>query len=80
MDGFKNSTKTQYSHGGSVKMGSPKAAISSALKAGKVVEKGTGEVYASKAAQKRHEAKESPAYERKEHRKGKYATGGKVPC
>lgn len=36
---------------------------------GKVVEKGSGEVYASKAAMAKHEAKESKAYERKEHRK-----------
>lgn len=36
---------------------------------GKVVEKGTGERYASKAAMAKHEAKESKAYERKEHRK-----------
>jgi hypothetical protein len=41
-------------------------------KGGKVVEKGTGEVYASKAAMKKHEGKESKAQERAEH----YAKGG----
>jgi hypothetical protein len=41
-------------------------------KGGKVVEKGTGEVYASKAAMKKHEGKETKAQERAEH----YAKGG----
>jgi len=48
---------------------------------GKVVEKGSGEAYASKAAMKRHEAKESAAKERAEHGKakgGKMADGGVV--
>ena len=40
-----------------------------------IKEKGTGEVYKSKAAMKKHEAKESPAMERKEHG---YMKGGKV--
>ena len=38
-------------------------------KGGKIVEKGTGEVYASKAAMKRHEARESKAEEAAEHGK-----------
>jgi hypothetical protein len=45
-------------------------------KGGAVIkEKGTGEVYKSKATMKKHEAKESPAMERKEHG---YMKGGKV--
>ena len=44
-------------------------------KGGKVVEKGSGEVYASKAAMKKHEASESKAKERSEH--AGYAKGGK---
>ena len=37
-----------------------------------IVEKGSGERYKSKASMKRHEAKESPAMERREHaKKGK---------
>jgi len=36
-----------------------------------IVEKGSGEKYKSKASMKRHEAKESPAMERKEHSKKK---------
>lgn len=44
-------------------------------KGGKVVEKGTGEVYASKAAMKRHEARESAAEEAAEHGK---ARGGRI--
>jgi len=50
-------------------MGAPPAM----KKGGKVTEKGSGEVYASKAARKRHEAKESPAEEAAEHGK---AEGG----
>jgi hypothetical protein len=41
-------------------------------KGGKVVEKGAGEIYASKAAMKKHEGKETKAQERAEH----YAKGG----
>ena len=48
-----------------------------ALKKGGVVEKGSGEVYASKGAMRKHEAKESAAMERAEHGKRK---GGKVGC
>ena len=56
------------------------------LKKGGVVEKGTGEKYASKAAMMRHEKKESKAEEMKEHgmKKGgmcgakKYARGGGI--
>lgn len=40
-----------------------------------IKEKGSGEVYKSKAAMKKHEAKESPAMERKEHG---YMKGGAV--
>ena len=36
-------------------------------KGGQVKEAGSGEVYASKAAMKKHEAKESPAMEKAEH-------------
>jgi len=38
------------------------------FKKGGIVEKGSGEVYKSKAAMKRHEAEESPAKERAEHK------------
>ena len=44
-------------------------------KGGKVVEKGSKEVYASKAAMKKHEASESKSKERSEH--AGYAKGGK---
>lgn len=37
----------------------------------RIVEKKTGEVYKSKAAMKKHEAKESPAKQRAEKKKGK---------
>ena len=53
-------------------------------KGGKIVEKGTGEKYASKAAMMRHEKKESKAEEMAEHglKKGgkvkKYARGGGI--
>lgn len=40
-----------------------------------IKEKGTGEVYKSKKAMKAHEAKETPAMERKEHG---YMKGGAV--
>jgi len=40
-----------------------------------IKEKGTGEVYKSKKAMMAHEAKETPAMERKEHG---YMKGGKV--
>lgn len=39
-------------------------------KNGKVKEKGTGEVYASKGTMKRHEMKESPAMEKSEYKRG----------
>jgi hypothetical protein len=56
------------------------------MKKGGIVEKGTGEKYASKAAMMKHEKKESKAEEMKEHgmKKGGmtkgcgYASGGKV--
>ena len=56
------------------------------MKKGGIVEKGTGEKYASKAAMMRHEKKESKAEEMKEHgmKKGgmcgakKYARGGGI--
>lgn len=56
------------------------------MKKGGIVEKGTGEKYASKAAMMRHEKKESKAEEAKEHgmKKGgmcgakKYARGGGI--
>lgn len=41
-------------------MAAPKKAVK------KIVEKKTGEVYKSKAAMKKHEAKESPAKQKKE--------------
>lgn len=44
-------------------------------KGGPIKEPGTGEVYKSKAAMMRHEAKETPAMERKEHG---YMKGGAV--
>ena len=47
------------------------------LKKGGILEKGTGEKYASKAAMMRHEKKETKAEEKKEHGKAKkYADGG----
>lgn len=47
------------------------------LKKGGILEKGTGEKYASKAAMMRHEKKETKAEEKKEHGKvKKYADGG----
>jgi hypothetical protein len=40
-------------------------------KKGKMIkEAGSGEMYASKAAMKKHEAKESPAMEKAEHKRG----------
>ena len=54
------------------------------MKKGGVVEKGTGEKYASKAAMMRHEKKESKAEEAKEHgmkyggKVKKYAEGGSI--
>lgn len=39
-------------------------------KNGKIKEKGTGEMYASKGAMKRHEMKESPAMEKSEYKRG----------
>lgn len=51
----------------------------------KVKEKGTGEMYASKGAMKRHEMKESPKMEKSEYKRGGMAKkpvamkhGGKV--
>lgn len=46
------------------------------MKKGGIVEKGTGEKYASKAAMMRHEKKESKAEEAKEHGVKKMAFGG----
>lgn len=63
MKGYKNSTKTVY-----------EAEPMVAYKRGGYVEKGSGEVYKSKAAMAKHEAKESPAKERSEHK----AKGGAV--
>jgi hypothetical protein len=56
------------------------------MKKGGIVEKGTGEKYASKAAMMKHEKKETKAEEMKEHKMKKggmtkgcgYASGGKV--
>ena len=48
-------------------------------KGGKVVEKGTGEVYASKAAMMRHEKKETKAQEMKEHAMKKGGAMHKMP-
>ena len=56
------------------------------MKKGGMIEKGTGEKYASKAAMMKHEKKESKAEEMKEHKMKKggmakgcgYASGGKV--
>lgn len=48
------------------------------MKKGGVVEKGTGEKYASKAAMMRHEKKESKAEEMKEHGKVKRMFGGGI--
>ena len=53
------------------------------MKKGGIVEKGTKEKYASKAAMMKHEKKESKAEEMKEHKMKKggmcgYASGGKV--
>jgi hypothetical protein len=39
-------------------------------KGGSIKEAGSGEMYASKAAMKKHEAKESPAMEKAEHKRG----------
>ena len=55
------------------------------MKKGGIIEKGTGEKYASKAAMMKHEKKESKAEEMKEHGMkkggmcgGKYARGGGI--
>ena len=56
------------------------------MKKGGIVEKGTGEKYASKAVMMKHEKKETKAEEMKEHKMKKggmakgcgYASGGKV--
>jgi len=47
-------------------------------KGGKIVEKESGEVYASKAAMKKHEAAESPEMEMEEHKAMKKAKGGRM--
>lgn len=46
-------------------------------KNGKIKEKGTGEMYSSKGAMKRHEMKESPKMERSEYKRGGMAAKGK---
>ena len=53
------------------------------MKKGGIVEKGTGEKYASKAAMMKHEKKESKAEEMKEHKMKKggmcgYSKGGQL--
>lgn len=63
----------------SAKPPAPKPMPLKKAKGGAVVEKGSGEVYKSKAAMKRHEAKESPAMERAEHRRGPATRGKGVP-
>jgi len=46
-------------------------------KGGSIKEKGTGEVYSSKGAMKRHEKKESPMMEKSEYKGGGIAVKGK---
>lgn len=46
-------------------------------KSGAIKEKGTGEMYSSKGAMKRHEMKESPKMERSEYKRGGMAAKGK---
>ena len=46
-------------------------------KSGAIKEKGTGEMYSSKGAMKRHEMKESPKMEKSEYKGGGLAVKGK---
>jgi hypothetical protein len=57
----------------------PKEPLTPMKKGGKVVEKGSGEVYASKAAMMRHEKGETKAEEMKEHAMKKGGATHKMP-
>jgi hypothetical protein len=57
----------------------PKEPLTPMKKGGKVVEKGTGEVYSSKAAMMRHEKGETKAEEMKEHAMKKGGAMHKMP-
>jgi hypothetical protein len=57
----------------------PKEPLTPMKKGGKIVEKGTGEVYSSKAAMMRHEKGETKAEEMKEHAMKKGGAMHKMP-